>query len=405
MTPPHDRLAEISERAEAVLLDFDGPICSVFAGKSAPSIAADLRQLIVSEGVDLPDQLRDQDDPLELFRATTAFAPQLADTVSAALEAAEVEAAATAETTIGAFDVVCACLATGRALAIVSNNSTAAISTYLARRARARYFAFVIGRGERPELMKPSPIPVVQALQALNVRPSAAVLVGDSTTDIEAAHAAGVACIGYANKPGKAESLAAAGADAIVTDMSDLAAVLASTRRPESRLSWVESGGGPLIVVPASALTRWRGAPVDFDPGDLDTWGDYGRACQIDGYAGSLNAGDDQAIVLGDEPASTTYLPDQRLFVRWIYADSEADVIRLIPRAVEKAEWEEAGSWTTSGPARLFDSTLAGDELEHEHHLTVDVAPGTYLIRTAYVEPEDGTALVLVQLAEQTLPA
>ncbi|WP_446212369.1 hypothetical protein [Micromonospora sp. IBSANI012] len=61
---------------------------------------------------------------------------------------------------------------------------------------------------------------------------------------------------------------------------------------------------------------------------------------------------------------------------------------------------------TTSGSARLFDSTLAGDELEHEHHhLKVDVAPGTYLIRTAYVEPEEGTALVLVQLAEHPLTA
>ncbi|MEV1333932.1 Imm21 family immunity protein [Micromonospora costi] len=403
MTPPPDRLTEIAERAEAVLLGFDGPICSVFAGKSAPSIAADLRQLILSHGVELPDELRDQDDPVELFRATTALAPQLADTISAALEAAEVQAAATAETTIGAFDVVRACVATGRALAIVSNNSTAAISRYLGRRDRARYFTAIIGRGERPDLMKPSPIPVAQALQALNVRPSAAVLVGDSTTDIEAAHAAGVPCIGYANKPGKDERLAVAGADAIVTDMSDLAAVLASTRRPQSRLPWVESGGGPLIVVPTSALTTWRGASADFDPGDLDTWGDYGRACQIDGYAGSLDTGDDQALVLGDEPASTTYLSDQRLFIRWIYADSEEDVIRLIPKAVETAGWEEAGTWTTSGPARLFDSTLAGDELEHEHHLTVDVAPGTYLIRTAYVEPEDGTALVLVHLAEQTL--
>jgi HAD superfamily hydrolase (TIGR01549 family) len=405
MTPPHDRLTEVAEGAEAALLDFDGPICSVFAGKSAPSIAADLRQLILSRGVDLPDELRDQDDPLELFRAATAFAPQLVDTLSSALEAAEVEAAATAETTIGAFDVVRACVATGRALAIVSNNSTAAISTYLGRRDRARYFAAVIGRGERPELMKPSPIPVVQALQALNVRPSAAVLVGDSTTDIEAAHAAGVPCIGYANKAGKAERLAAAGADAIVTDLSHLAAVLARTRKPKSQLPWVESAGGPLILVPSSALPKWRGAPFDFDPGDLDTWGDYGRACQIDGYAGVLDAGDDQALVLGDEPASTTYLPDQRLFVRWIYANSEADLIRLIPNAVETADWEDAGTWTTSGPGQLFDSTLAGDELEHEPHLKVDLAPGTYLIRTAYVEPEDRTAMVLVQLAEQRLPA
>ncbi|GAA4568130.1 hypothetical protein GCM10023176_21930 [Micromonospora coerulea] len=111
----------------------------------------------------------------------------------------------------------------------------------------------------------------MQALQALNARPSAAVLVGDSTTDIEAAHAAGVPCIRYANKPGRAERLAAAGADAIVTDMSHLAAVLARTRKPQSQLPWVESAGGPLILVPSSALPKWRGAPFDSDPGDLDT--------------------------------------------------------------------------------------------------------------------------------------
>ncbi|MEV4493983.1 Imm21 family immunity protein [Micromonospora coxensis] len=40
----------------------------------------------------------------------------------------------------------------------------------------------------------------------------------------------------------------------------------------------------------------------------MDTWGDYGRACQADGYAGGLDVDDDQVLVLGDEPASTTYL-------------------------------------------------------------------------------------------------
>jgi hypothetical protein len=180
--------------------------------------------------------------------------------------------------------------------------------------------------------------------------------------------------------------------------MSDLAGALARTRKPQSQLPWVESAGGPLIVMPSSALAKWRGAPVDFDPSDLDTWGDYGRACQIDGYAGTLDAGDDQALVLGDEPASTTYLPEQWLIVRWIYADSEADVIRLIPNAVETANWEDTGTWTTGGPGKLFDSALAGDKLEHEHHLRVDVAPGTYQVRTAYVEPDDQTALVLVHL-------
>ena len=186
----------------------------------------------------------------------------------------------------------------------------------------------------------------MQALQALKVAPDAAVLVGDSATDVAAARAAGVACVGYANKPGKAERLAAAGADAIVTDMTDLAGVLARTRRPVSQLPWVDSGGGPLIAVPTSALGEWTGASMD----DGDSWGDYDRACQVDGFVGVLDVGADQALVLADEPASTTYLPDRRIFVRWIYANSEAEVVRLVPRALKIADWKDAGTWTTSGP-------------------------------------------------------
>ncbi|MGW5559559.1 Imm21 family immunity protein [Micromonospora sp. NPDC003944] len=398
--PPTDWLADIAERAEVVLVDFDGPICRLFGRKAAPRIAADLRQLILDRGVALPDELRDGDDPLELFRATAVLAPDLVGVVGAALAAAEVEASASAEATIGAFDVVAACLETGRPLAIVSNNSAAAIRAYLGRRDRARYFAAVIGRGEHPDLLKPNLAPVVQALRALKVAPGAAVLVGDSTTDIAAARAAGVACIGYANRPGKAERLAAAGADAIVTDMSDLAGVLARTRRPVSELPWVDSGGGPLIVVPTSALGEWRGASVDDD----DSWGDYERACRVDGYVGVLEVGADQALVLADEPAPTTYLPERRVFVRWLYAPSEAEVVRLIPRALEIADWEDAGTWTTSGPAELFDSGYTGDGLEHATHLAVDLPRGTYLIRTAFVQPDRSTALVLVHLVEQTQP-
>ena len=119
-------------------------------------------------------------------------------------------------------------------------------------------------------------------------------------------------------------------------------------------------------------------------------------AGQVDGYVGVLDVGADQGLVLADEPASTTYLPDRRIFVGGFYANSEADVVRLVPRALKIADWEDAGTWTTSGPAQLFDSGYTGGGLEHTTHLTVDVAAGTYLIRTASVQPDRRTALVLV---------
>ncbi len=70
--------------------------------------------------------------------------------------------------------------------------------------------------------------------------------------------------------------------------------------------SWVSSTGGPLLAAPQSALSLWMGA--DSAEGPVESWGDYGRACAIDGYIGVVAVGTQHALVLGDEPAMTTYL-------------------------------------------------------------------------------------------------
>jgi phosphoglycolate phosphatase-like HAD superfamily hydrolase len=69
--------------------------------------------------------------------------------------------------------------------------------------------------------MKPSPAPVLAALDELAADPRECVMVGDSTSDIEAAQAAGVIAIGYANKPGKRTRLARA--DVLIDSMAELA--------------------------------------------------------------------------------------------------------------------------------------------------------------------------------------
>lgn len=89
--------------------------------------------------------------------------------------------------------------------------------------------------------------------------------------------------------------------------------------------SWVESAGGPLLVAPRSELTEWGGS-TDND-GSVETWGDYGWACTVEGYIGLVRIGSRQALVLGDEPAPTTYLPTERLFLRWAAAYSESELL------------------------------------------------------------------------------
>jgi phosphoglycolate phosphatase-like HAD superfamily hydrolase len=84
----------------------------------------------------------------------------------------------------------------------------------------------IVGRAyAQPELMKPDPHPIRLALDELGVPAEAVLLVGDSTSDVVAARAVGINCVGYANRPGKQDRLA--GADVVLDDLQALADALA----------------------------------------------------------------------------------------------------------------------------------------------------------------------------------
>jgi HAD superfamily hydrolase (TIGR01509 family) len=104
--------------------------------------------------------------------------------------------------------VILACHRTRRRVAVISNNSQAAVERYLAAPRLAAHVDVTVGRTQPdPALLKPHPHLILRALDALGSDPATCALVGDSISDIEAARAAGTASIGFANKPGKAERL------------------------------------------------------------------------------------------------------------------------------------------------------------------------------------------------------
>ncbi|MFF7975056.1 Imm21 family immunity protein [Streptomyces sp. NPDC007905] len=158
-------------------------------------------------------------------------------------------------------------------------------------------------------------------------------------------------------------------------------------------LEWVESGGGPLIAVPETVLPFWAGA----DSEELAT--DYDRACEVDGYVGLLPVGDSAALVLGDEPASTSYLPDHGTFVRWSAANSENELLTQIPAALDAAVWGDEIRWNVPGPVVLFDSAWPGGAAQGEEHLRVPLEPGPYAVRAAYAQPGPETWVGLVRLS------
>lgn len=220
-------LQEVLLRARWLLVDFDGPICSVFAGHPAPQVAERLRGLLVAVGVQPDGPALVADDPFDVLRFAAGRGRPIAQQVEAALREEEIEAIATAVPTPGAIETLVACQRTGRPAAIVSNNSVSAVERYLAFHRLHGLVASVAGRRNwDPALLKPSPHLVQVAAQTLGIDASSTCLIGDAETDMVAARAAGIVGIGYANRPGKAERLTSAGAVAVTSSMLSVARAL-----------------------------------------------------------------------------------------------------------------------------------------------------------------------------------
>ncbi len=228
MTPPTiddpETLRHILTRTTALLLDFDGPICSVFAGLPAHTVVTQLCLVLTDGGYgDPPLEIEKSDDPFQVLAYAANLGDDEARYVNAAFTAHEIEAITTAEPTPGAHDLIRAWAATGRPLAIISNNSTIAIHAYLDLHNLQPHVSYVSARtSPDPTLLKPHPHLLTTALTALNVPPAAATFLGDSVTDIQAARAAHTMSIGYANKPRKTAELMTAGADTVISTPATL---------------------------------------------------------------------------------------------------------------------------------------------------------------------------------------
>lgn len=227
MTATPQQLADVLRPVKHVLLDFDGPVCSVFAGLPAPEVARRLREGLLATGEQAPAGAEGEGDPLALLRLVSDARPDLTASADAALAVLETEAVLAARPTPGGESVLRACARSGRLVSVVSNNAGAAIVTYLAGHGLSEYVVGVFGRvpGD-PSSMKPNPRLLLEAMEAAGTGPEHCIFIGDAARDVEAGEAAGIQSIGYANKPGKGAKLAAAGAVAIVDSMEFIADAL-----------------------------------------------------------------------------------------------------------------------------------------------------------------------------------
>ena len=226
MTPAHDVLRQ----ADHVLLDFDGPVCAVFGTVTDSEVADALRTALAERGYTLSEELRTATDPFDMLSYATEVGVELATAVEAEFSRWEQRAVLRTQATTGTHDVLVWITESGRSVTIVSNNAVSAVETYLAAAGLDRLIAGISAR--QPDdigRLKPNPHLLNRAISTLGTVADRCVMIGDSTSDIDAAAAAGMPAIAYANKPGKYDMLAAHSPHAIITSMAELLPKSSST--------------------------------------------------------------------------------------------------------------------------------------------------------------------------------
>ncbi|RBB31836.1 hypothetical protein DPV79_40210 [Burkholderia reimsis] len=151
---------------------------------------------------------------------------------------------------------------------------------------------------------------------------------------------------------------------------------------------WINSSGGPLVVMEEAKAPLWNGSsgnPSDFD-----------LSCQPADYAGRLAVHGADVLVLGDEPLQTAVATSdsQQLIVRWKWADSEADVLT----AIEKIDFgainiiEELTINWINQPLVVFD---AADTFDPAQCLRLSTHRGANQVSTFIYQPTSRTSLLV----------
>ncbi|MFI6530267.1 Imm21 family immunity protein [Streptomyces uncialis] len=78
---------------------------------------------------------------------------------------------------------------------------------------------------------------------------------------------------------------------------------------------------------------------------------------------------DASGLVLADELATTCCLAEQNVFVWWLAADSDAELLEAAKTVLDApaTDWEDCGVWETDVSAVLLDSVVPGADLAVEY--------------------------------------
>ncbi|MGC9544590.1 HAD family hydrolase [Streptomyces sp. UG1] len=226
------------ERADAVLLDFDGPVCDLFRGACTAHIADEVKERALDEWGWLDPRVKACADSHGVLRHLADMAVRRpgghrgtrlgwADGIVTRYEYAAVLRAAP---TPGASELVGELDRLGKTLLIVTNNAEGPVREYLERRNLLRHFTAVLGRDPHdPHLMKPHRHVVDRALAELGrPNPSRTLLIGDQLTDLAAARSAQVPFLGLTRDERTAALMRHGGAHSVIASFEPLMSALST---------------------------------------------------------------------------------------------------------------------------------------------------------------------------------
>ncbi|MCP9621138.1 HAD family hydrolase [Nocardia otitidiscaviarum] len=215
-------LVDLLATRRCLLLDFDGPICTVFAGASNREAATMLASVLDSP---LPEEIADTNDPFDVLQYAASLDPITAAAVERRFTEVELQAVKTAQPTPFTRRFLSYFAEVAEGIAVVTDNSTTAATAYFAAHdGYPRWFVNAVhGRTSADvSLGKSSPHLLYQAMEQCLATPDECCFVGDSVSDIETGQAAGFPVIAFADRPEKVQRFAEHAPAAIITSMEEL---------------------------------------------------------------------------------------------------------------------------------------------------------------------------------------
>ncbi|MFF0064109.1 Imm21 family immunity protein [Streptomyces sp. NPDC005279] len=149
-------------------------------------------------------------------------------------------------------------------------------------------------------------------------------------------------------------------------------------------LKWVESEGGPLIVLEREAMNSWNGYRGS----------DYENACEVEDYVGLVEFGERSspslALAINDDPLPASFLKEFSAMVQWMAASSEERLVAAVRDGIGLIDdWAEGACMRIIKSVVVFDAALPGDATDGDL-LVLDLEPGAYRIKTADIETLEG---------------